>query len=172
MGCLDEIEMFGEDSMEETGFGTCTFNQYEFDTSQVRKKNWNGEWSKWINFRELPLICDFNQKQHSLQNILINVCKGDNSGSKDTLKLELENGSGEKCETDPIENFVKDQMALKSRRYFDRQGNKCSNLELTSRTKVRLSNTGKNMSIIKKEVYRSLHSSLTPPPYFQSKSKS
>jgi len=73
---------------------------------------------------------------------LINVCKGDNSGSKDTLKLELENENGEKCETDPLDNFVKDRIVHISSRYFDRQGNKCSNLELSSTTKVRLFNKG------------------------------
>ena len=138
--------MFGEDSYEETGFATCVFNEYEFDTSEVRIKNWNHVWSNWKHYLEQPLKCDFKQNPLYLQNIMINVCKGDNSGSKDTLKLELENGSGEKCETDPIDNFVKNQMALKSRRYFDHQGNKCSNLELTSTTKVRLFNKGKNMS--------------------------
>ena len=142
-GCLDEIELFGEDSMEETGIATCLSNEYEFDSSEVRIKNLNHEWSDWSYYTEQPLKCDFKQKPLSLQNIMIKLCKGDNSGSKDALKLELENESGEKCETDPLDNFVKDQMVIKSRRYFDHQGNKCSKFGVSSTTKVRLFNKGK-----------------------------
>ena len=149
MGCLNEITFFGEDSLEETGFATCSFEEYEFDNSfwsyspQARTKDFNHVWSYWMHYREQPLKCDISQKPTSLQNIQISVCKGDNSGSKDTLILELENDSGDKCMTDPLDNFIQDKAVSKSKRNFDKKGNKCSMFRVSQTTKVRLFNKGK-----------------------------
>ena len=86
----------------------------------------------------------FSSAKSSLQGIVINVCKGDNSGSNDKLTIEFENDIGNKCVTDPMGNFQMDQLITKSVRDFDHMENKCKNFEVTTETKARLFNKGED----------------------------